>query len=152
MEESITWVGIDAHKKSLQFAVMLGDQFRQWEIANESKAIRRAARKLVRQAWNRSWGSAAYAELSISRGFGGSSPVEPDEPPRRKPWAWLLSHVFVHDVSVCPRCQGPTTWLEVATEPDAIHQAMADHGMAPHRARPPPLPRLPPDAQLALPL
>jgi len=78
--------------------------------------------------------------------------VEPDEPPRRKRWAWLLRHVFRHDVSVCPRCQGPTTWLEVATEPDAIGRAMADHGLAPQRARPPPSPRLPPDAQLALPL
>jgi hypothetical protein len=78
--------------------------------------------------------------------------VEPDESPRRKPWAWLLEHVYLHDVSVCPRCQGPTTWLEVATEPSAIDQAMADHGLAPHRARPPPPTRLPPEAQLALPL
>ena len=78
--------------------------------------------------------------------------VEPDEPPRRKRWAWLLRHVFRHDVSVCPRCQGPTTWLEVATEPDAIGRAMADHGLAPHRARPPPAPRRPHASQLALPL
>jgi hypothetical protein len=78
--------------------------------------------------------------------------VEPDETPRRKRWAWLIRHVFLHDVSVCPRCHRPTTWLEVATEPDAINQAMVDHGLAPHRARPPPPPRLPPDAQLALPL
>jgi len=78
--------------------------------------------------------------------------VEPDRPPRRKPWAWLLKHVFLHDVSVCPRCDGPTTWLELATEPDAIDQAMVDHGLLPHRARPPPTPRLPTDAQLSLPL
>jgi transposase len=50
MQESITWVGIDAHKKSLQFAVLEGGQFREWKIANESKAIRRVARKLVKQA------------------------------------------------------------------------------------------------------
>ena len=50
MEEAITWVGIDAHKKSLQFAVLEGGQLREWEIANESKAIRRVARKLIRQA------------------------------------------------------------------------------------------------------
>jgi transposase len=50
MQEAITWVGIDAHKKLLQFAVMQDGQWQQWEVANESKAIRRVARKLVRQA------------------------------------------------------------------------------------------------------
>jgi len=78
--------------------------------------------------------------------------VEPEDVPRRKPWAWLLKHVFDEDVSVCPRCQGPTTWLEVATEPDAIDRALANHGLSPPRARPPPLPPLSPDAQLCLPL
>lgn len=77
---------------------------------------------------------------------------QPHEPPRRKPWAWVLHHVFLHDVSVCPRCQGPTTWLEVATDPDAIDRALADHGLTPHRPRPPPIPRRAPDAQLTLPL
>ncbi|MFC1642997.1 transposase, partial [Myxococcota bacterium] len=28
-------------------------------------------------------------------------------PPYRKPWAWLLRHVFLKDVSHCPRCGGP---------------------------------------------
>jgi hypothetical protein len=78
--------------------------------------------------------------------------VEPDELPRRKPWAWLLKHVFEQDVSVCPRCQGPTTWLEVATEPDSIDRALVKHGLAPPRAPPPRLPPLCPDAQLSLPL
>jgi transposase len=50
MDEPITWVGVDAHKKSLQFAVLTGEQWQEWEIANESKAIRRTARKIVRQA------------------------------------------------------------------------------------------------------
>jgi hypothetical protein len=77
---------------------------------------------------------------------------EPDEPPRRKPWAWLLRHVFLHDVSICPRCHGPATWLEVATEPDAINRALAHHGLTPHRSRSPPSPHLAPDAQLTLPL
>jgi transposase len=43
-------VGIDAHKKSLQFAIFEAGKFREFEIANESKAIRRVARKLVKQA------------------------------------------------------------------------------------------------------
>jgi len=51
MEEVITWVGIDAHKKSLQFAVLKGGEFQQqFEIRNEAKAVRRVARKLIRQA------------------------------------------------------------------------------------------------------
>ena len=78
--------------------------------------------------------------------------VEPAEVPRRKRWAWLLEHAFDEDVSVCPRCQGPTTWLEVATEPDAIDRVLVKHGLAPPRAPPPPLPELFPDAQLSLPL
>jgi hypothetical protein len=78
--------------------------------------------------------------------------VGPGESPRRTPWAWLLRHVFRQDVAVCPRCQGPTTWLQLATEPDAIDRALLDHGLAPHRARPPPPARLPAHAQLALPL
>lgn len=78
--------------------------------------------------------------------------LEPDELPRRKPWAWLLKHVFEQNVSICPRCQGPTTWLELATESDAIDRALVKHGLAPPRARPPPLPPLCPDAQLSLPL
>lgn len=50
MEQSITWVGIDAHKKSLQFAVKCGEKWQEFEIANELKAIKRVARKLVKQA------------------------------------------------------------------------------------------------------
>ena len=50
MDEAITWVGIDAHKKNLQFAVLLEGAYREWEIPNEAKAIERVARKLVKQA------------------------------------------------------------------------------------------------------
>lgn len=50
MQESITWVGIDAHKKKLQFAVAVDGAVQEFEIANESRAVRRIARKLVRQA------------------------------------------------------------------------------------------------------
>lgn len=78
--------------------------------------------------------------------------LEDEHRPRRKPWAWLLRHVFDEEVSICPRCAGPTTWLEVATEPDAISRALADHGLAPPRPAPIPLSRPPPDEQLRLPL
>lgn len=51
MEQDITWVGIDAHKKTLQIAVFDGTSVvSEWEIGNESKAIQRLARKLVKQA------------------------------------------------------------------------------------------------------
>ncbi|MEM1031601.1 MAG: hypothetical protein AAGN82_14720 [Myxococcota bacterium] len=51
-----------------------------------------------------------------------------------------------------PRCQGPTTWLEVPTEPDAIDRVLVEHGLAPPRAPLPLPPQLYPDAQLSLPL
>ncbi|MBI4702055.1 MAG: transposase [Deltaproteobacteria bacterium] len=33
--------------------------------------------------------------------------------PTRKPWAWLLRHVFAEDVTVCPKCGERLRWLEV---------------------------------------
>jgi hypothetical protein len=65
--------------------------------------------------------------------------------PRRKPWAWLLRHVFEIDVSTCQRCGGATRWLEAATKPDAIARLLAKHGLGP---RPPPRPS--PKGQLRL--
>ena len=55
--------------------------------------------------------------------------------PRRKPWAWLLRHVFDVDVSSCVRCCGVTRWLEAATTPEAIARVLAKHGLG---ARAPP--------------
>jgi hypothetical protein len=49
--------------------------------------------------------------------------------PTRKPWAWLLRHVFAEDLSTCDRCGGPMRWLEVATTPDAIAALLARHGL-----------------------
>ena len=54
--------------------------------------------------------------------------------PYRKPWAWLLKHVFLKDVSHCPRCGGPMRWVEVATSQAAIERLMAEHGEAPRPA------------------
>ena len=59
---------------------------------------------------------------------------------RRKPWAWLLRHVFGEDLQSCPHCQGPMRWLEAATTPDAIARLLAKHGLGP---RPPPRDRAP---------
>ena len=55
--------------------------------------------------------------------------------PSKKPWAWLLRHVFEIDVTTCPRCGGETRWLEAATKPEAIARLLAKHGLGP---RPPP--------------
>jgi hypothetical protein len=65
---------------------------------------------------------------------------EPEPAPARKPWAWLLRHVFAVDVTVCPACSGRMRWLAVATTPEAIARALADHGL---RARAPPRRRAP---------
>src|SRR5262249_46348028 len=53
----------------------------------------------------------------------------------RKPWAWLLKHVFQAELQTCPRCAGPMRWTEAATTPGAIARLLAKHGLAP---QPPP--------------
>jgi hypothetical protein len=56
----------------------------------------------------------------------------------RKPWAWLLAHVFAEDLTTCERCGGPMRWLEVATTPDAVAALLARHGLGPVPPRGPP--------------
>lgn len=52
MKETITWVGLDAHKKSIHVAMLLSGRREaiQWELPNEKSAVRRLARKLQREA------------------------------------------------------------------------------------------------------
>ena len=53
----------------------------------------------------------------------------------RKPWAWLLRHVFAIDVTTCPECGGAMRWLAIAVTPERIAEGLA---AAPARARGPP--------------
>ena len=52
MKEVTTYVGIDAHKKDLFVAMLIGQQKTPvtWQLANEPKAVRRLVRKLEREA------------------------------------------------------------------------------------------------------
>ena len=52
MENVITYVGIDAHKKDLFLAMLIGSQPTPvtWQLANEPGAVRRLVRKLEREA------------------------------------------------------------------------------------------------------
>ncbi|MDF2759761.1 MAG: Transposase family protein [Thermomicrobiales bacterium] len=52
MEQVTTYVGIDAHKKDLFIALLVGDQATPmtWQVANEPQAVRRLARKIEREA------------------------------------------------------------------------------------------------------
>ncbi len=52
MSEIITYVGIDAHKKDLFIAMLIGRERTPvtWQVANEPQAIRRLVRKLEREA------------------------------------------------------------------------------------------------------
>jgi hypothetical protein len=73
--------------------------------------------------------------------------------PARKPWAWLLRHVFAEDLQTCERCGGRMRWRQVATTPDAIARLLARHEPGsgpgpPRRARPSRL-RLPEQLELA---
>jgi hypothetical protein len=67
---------------------------------------------------------------------------------RRKPWAWLLRHVFAIDVNVCPKCAGPMKWREVALTQDSIRAGLARAGLS---ARGPPKRQRVPLGQLSLP-
>jgi hypothetical protein len=67
---------------------------------------------------------------------------------RKKPWAWLLRHVFAIDVSVCPECAGPMKWREVAFSVDAIRAGLSRAGLL---ARGPPKKLRGPLGQLSLP-
>jgi transposase len=52
MKNVITYVGIDAHKKDLFVAMVIGTQAMPvaWQLANERRAVRRLVRKLEREA------------------------------------------------------------------------------------------------------
>ena len=52
MSEVITYVGIDAHKKDLFVAMLIGREKAPvtWQLANEPNAVRRLVRKLERDA------------------------------------------------------------------------------------------------------
>jgi hypothetical protein len=67
---------------------------------------------------------------------------------RRKPWAWLLRHVFAIDVTACPKCASTMRWRNVALTPDAIREGLARAGLS---ARGPPMRKRVPLGQLSLP-
>ena len=51
MENNITYVGMDDHKKSIHLAVLLpSGELLEWQIANEARAIRRMVKKLHKVA------------------------------------------------------------------------------------------------------
>jgi transposase len=52
MNNHITYVGMDAHKKSIQVALLLPEENvpTQWEIPNEPRVIKRMAKKLLKEA------------------------------------------------------------------------------------------------------
>jgi transposase len=52
MGKDITWVGLDAHKKAINVAVLVGHERtpQEWVVENKPAAIRRLVKKLVRDA------------------------------------------------------------------------------------------------------
>src|SRR5687768_8565753 len=52
VSQGITFVGLDAHKKSISVAMLLPDQEKpvEWQVANEPGAVKRMVRKIEREA------------------------------------------------------------------------------------------------------
>jgi hypothetical protein len=52
MKQVATYVGIDAHKKDLFIAMLIGNESESvtWQLENEPHAVRRLVRKLEREA------------------------------------------------------------------------------------------------------
>jgi hypothetical protein len=52
MKNAITYVGLDAHKKDIYVAMLVGHERVPvtWQLANEPNALRRLVRKLEREA------------------------------------------------------------------------------------------------------
>jgi len=52
MTDAITWVGLDAHKQFINVAMRMAGstEFLEWKVANEPRAVKRLAKKLVREA------------------------------------------------------------------------------------------------------
>jgi hypothetical protein len=52
MKQVTTYVGIDAHKKDLFIAMLIGNESKPvtWQLGNEPNAVRRLVRKLEREA------------------------------------------------------------------------------------------------------
>lgn len=77
----------------------------------------------------------ALAAMGKQLGLFEKGVAEEEAPPRRKPWAWLLRHVFQVDVTTCPACGRAMRLLETATSPEAVARLLAKHGLG---ARAPP--------------
>lgn len=90
-------------------------------------------------------GQARQLELTFAPGQGSPADEHDGAPLPRRPWAWLLRHVFQADLEHCPRCDGPMRWVHAATTPKDIARLLAQHGLGP---RPPPSPTPPPPGQL----
>ena len=52
MTKTITWVGLDAHKKAINVAALYPEQAKpqEWVVENKPAAVRRLVKKLVREA------------------------------------------------------------------------------------------------------
>ena len=84
MKNTITYVGIDAHKKDLFIAMLVGNQATPvaWTVPNEPNAVRRLVRKLEREAPvgpridGPIWGS-CRERTPAARNIGGAASREP---------------------------------------------------------------------------
>jgi hypothetical protein len=95
----------------------------------------------------------AGAQLELFSIASANATTDSDAPsrePSRKPWAWLLRHVFAEDLQTCAHCGGRMRWKEVATTPEHIARLLVRHGLGPDPPNKPRTPRFAVPEQLPL--
>ncbi len=71
MENGITFVGLDAHKKAISAAMLLPGQMTpvRWEVVNEPGAVKRAVKRVVRRIERETPGEVRFCYEAGSLGY-----------------------------------------------------------------------------------
>ena len=103
MKQVTTYVGIDAHKKDLFIAMLIGQQKTPvtWQLANEPQAVRRLVRKLEREA-----PGPVSVFYQVGRKHGGLRALPKRSAVSPVPVAWRFCEPCPERIST----SSPTTW------------------------------------------
>ena len=116
MRKSTTYVGLDAHKKLIQVAMLIGrgKEFIEWTVANEAGAIRRMVKRIRREAKGHvricyEAGPCGYALKRQLEKLGCAA--------RSSPRAWCRARIAGTRASWRNTCKGDTSPRSVPRRP-----------------------------------